>query len=66
MKGNEEVDLLAKQSLKSQTIDLQVKLSKAEAKTKIKVHAQNLLQEYNKSEGGNSHYSSQNRAYRPQ
>ncbi len=46
VKGNEEVDLLAKQSLKSQTIDLQVKLSKAEAKTIIKVHAQNLWQEY--------------------
>ncbi len=46
VKGNKEVDLLAKQSLKSQTIDLQVKLSKAEAKTIIKVHAQNLWQEY--------------------
>ncbi len=43
VKGNEEVDLLAKQSLKFQTIDLQVKLSKAEDKT---VHAQNLWQEY--------------------
>ncbi len=46
MKGNEEVDLLAKQSLKFQTIDLQVKLGKAEAKTIIKAHAQNLWQEY--------------------
>ncbi len=42
VKGNEEVDLLAKQSLKFQTIDLQVKLGKAEAKTIIKAHAQNL------------------------
>ncbi len=46
MKGNKLVDLLAKQSLKSQTNYLQVKLSTAEAKTIIKVHAQNIWQEY--------------------
>ncbi len=40
------VDLLGKQFLKSQTNDVQVKLSKAEAKTIIKVHAQNIWQEY--------------------
>lgn len=45
-KGNEEVDLLAKQTLKSQTVDLQIALSKAGAKTTIKVYAQNIWHEY--------------------
>ncbi len=40
------MDLLAKQSLKSQTVDLQITLSKAEAKTIIKVHTQNIWQKY--------------------
>lgn len=46
MKGNEEVYLLAKQSLKTQTVGLQIALSKAEAKAIIKVHTQNIWQEY--------------------
>ena len=39
-KGNEQVDILAKQALKISHVDLQVPLSKAEVKSFIRIHAQ--------------------------
>lgn len=42
--GNEKVDVLAKQSLKLKQIDLQVPLSKAEAKVFIRKYAQSVWQ----------------------
>ena len=45
IEGNEEADMLAKQSLRQQNIDLQFCLSKAEGKTLIKRYSQKLWQE---------------------
>ena len=45
-KGNEQVDILAKQALKVLHVDLQVPLSKAEVKSFIRTYAQNTWQEH--------------------
>ncbi len=46
LEGNEVVDILAKQSLKSQTIDREIPLSRAEGKALIKKHVGKVWQEY--------------------
>lgn len=46
LEGNKDVDILAKQLLKSQTVDLQISLNKAEAKTIIQGQIQKAWQEY--------------------
>ena len=46
VEGNEQVDILAKQTLRIKQVDLQVPLSKAEAKTLIRTYAQSVWQEY--------------------
>ena len=46
VKGNEQVDILAKQALKISHVDLQVPLSKAEVKSFIRTCAQNTWQEH--------------------
>ncbi len=46
LEGNEDVDILAKQSLKSQTIDREIPLSRAEGKALIKKHVGKVWQEY--------------------
>ena len=44
--GNEDVDILAKQSLKLQTVDMRIPRSRAEGKAIIKRQMQNIWQEY--------------------
>lgn len=46
IEGNEEADMLAKQSLKSHEIDIQTPLSRAEGKTIIKSQMYKIWQEY--------------------
>ena len=59
-KGNEQVDILAKQALKVLHVDLQVPLSKAEVKSFIRTYAQNTWQEHwGMSETGRHLYSIQ-------
>lgn len=44
--GNEDADILAKQSLRSQTIEMNIPLSKAEGKAIVKKHMLKVWQEY--------------------
>ena len=46
VEGNEDVDILAKQSLRIQTIDVEIPLCKAESKSIIKEQMQIVWQEY--------------------
>ncbi len=46
VEGNEQVGIQAKQTLRIKHVDLQVPLSKAEAKTFIRTYAQSVWQEY--------------------
>ena len=46
IEGNEEVDFLAKQTLKSHNVNTEIPLSKAEGKSLIKKHMKKVWQEY--------------------
>lgn len=61
VEGNEVVDMLAKNSIKHETVDVQVPISRAEVKTIIKQHSLNIWQEYwNTADTGRHLYSIQN------